>query len=212
VPITDFVLRSACQQLKAWQLKNPAFADLTMQVNISGNDIAHSGFLPRITRALVEARLQPQHLTLELTENILMERLEGALPMLGELRALGIGLSVDDFGTGYSSLSHLSSLPIDSLKIDRSFVRDLHLGSNESAVVRAIVLMGNSLGKSIIAEGIETDAQLALLREMGCGGGQGFHLARPLAPEVAEALLERIVVDAAHGRGTARLGVAALMH
>jgi predicted signal transduction protein with EAL and GGDEF domain len=212
VPITDFVLRSACQQLKAWQLKNPAFADLTMQVNISGNDIAHSGFLPRITRALVEARLQPQHLTLELTENILMERLEGALPMLGELRALGIGLSVDDFGTGYSSLSHLSSLPIDSLKIDRSFVRDLHLGSNESAVVRAIVLMGNSLGKSIIAEGIETDAQLALLREMGCGGGQGFHLARPLAPEVAEALLERIVVDAAPVRGTARLGVAALMH
>jgi diguanylate cyclase (GGDEF)-like protein/PAS domain S-box-containing protein len=212
VPITDFVLRSACQQLKAWQLKNPAFADLTMQINISGNDLAHSGFLNRITRALVEARLLPQHLTLELTENILMERLEGAMPMLTELRALGIGLSVDDFGTGYSSLSHLSSLPIDSLKIDRSFVRDLHLGSNESAVVRAIVLLGNSLGKSIIAEGIETDAQLTLLREMGCGVGQGFHLARPLAPEVAEAMLERIVVDAAHGRNTAGLGGAVLMH
>ena len=212
VPITDFVLRNACQQLKAWQLKSPAFAELTMQINISGNDIAHSGFLPRITRALVGARLQPQHLTLELTENILMERLEGALPMLAELRALGIGLSVDDFGTGYSSLSHLSSLPIDSLKIDRSFVRDLHLGSNESAVVRAIVLLGKSLGKSIIAEGIETEAQLTLLREMGCAVGQGFHLARPLAPEVADTLLERIVADAAHGRGTAGVGTVALMH
>jgi EAL domain-containing protein (putative c-di-GMP-specific phosphodiesterase class I) len=134
------------------------------------------------------------------------------MPMLTELRALGIGLSVDDFGTGYSSLSHLSSLPIDSLKIDRSFVRDLQLGSNESAVVRAIVLLGNSLGKSIIAEGIETESQLGLLREMGCGVGQGFHLARPLAPEVAEALLERIVVDTARGHSAAGLGAPALMH
>jgi diguanylate cyclase (GGDEF)-like protein/PAS domain S-box-containing protein len=213
VPITDFVLRSACQQLRAWQQKHPAaFAELTMQVNISGNDLAHSGFLGRITRALVEARLQPQHLTLELTENILMERLEGALPMLAELRALGIGLSVDDFGTGYSSLSHLASLPIDSLKIDRSFVRDLHLGSNESAVVRAIVLLGNSLGKVVIAEGIETDAQLKLLREMGCTVGQGFHLARPLGAEVADALLERIVLDNAHGRGVGLGQPVVLMH
>ena len=212
VPITDFVLRTACQQLKEWQLKDRAFADLTMQINISGNDIAHSGFVNRITRALVEARLLPQHLTLELTENILMERLEGALPMLAELRRLGIGLSVDDFGTGYSSLAHLSSLPIDSLKIDRSFVHALQQGSNESAVVRAIVLLGNSLGKSIIAEGIETEAQLKQLREMGCELGQGFHLARPLAAEVTDKLLDRIVADAAFGRGTSGLGRSVLFH
>ena len=212
VPITDFVLRSACQQLKEWQMKDRAFGELTMQINISGSDIAHSGFVNRITRALVEARLLPHHLTLELTENILMERLEGALPMLTELRALGIGLSVDDFGTGYSSLAHLSTLPIDSLKIDRSFVRDLQQGSKESAVVRAIVLLGNSLGKAIIAEGIETDAQLKQLREMGCGLGQGFHLARPLAPEVADQLLERIVADAAFGTGQNGLGRSVLFH
>jgi predicted signal transduction protein with EAL and GGDEF domain len=109
VPLSDFVLGRACGRLKEWQRLAPGFAELTMQINISGNDIAHSAFVPRITRAIVEARLQPQHLILELTENILMARLESALPALVELQRLGVGLSVDDFGTGYSSLAHLRS-------------------------------------------------------------------------------------------------------
>ncbi len=131
-----------------------------MHVNVSGNDVAHPGFVARVTAALVEARLDPQHLTLELTENILMQRLEAARPTLTELRRLGICLSVDDFGTGYSSLQHLSKLPVNSLKIDRAFVADLEHSADDAAVVQAIVLLGRSLGKSIIAEGIETEAQL----------------------------------------------------
>jgi diguanylate cyclase (GGDEF)-like protein/PAS domain S-box-containing protein len=200
MPLTDHVLRTACKQLRQWQLRDSEFADLTMHVNVSGNDIAHPGFVARVTAALVEARLQPQHLTLELTENILMERLEAALPVLRELRRLGVGLSVDDFGTGYSSLRHLSSLPVNSLKIDRAFVADLHLGSDEAAVVRAIILLGNSLGKSIIAEGIETAAQMDQLRQMGCSAGQGFHMSRPLAAEMIDTMLGGLVAQAAAPR------------
>jgi EAL domain-containing protein (putative c-di-GMP-specific phosphodiesterase class I) len=143
-----------------------------------------------VQAALVEARLEPQYLSLELTENILLERLEQALPTLVDLRRLGIGLSVDDFGTGYSSLRHLSRLPVNSLKIDRALVADLGRGAAEAAVVRAVVLLGNSLGKAIVAEGIETAAQLDELRRMGCSAGQGFHLSRPLAAEQVDRLLE----------------------
>jgi len=111
---------------------------------------------------------------------------------LTALRKLGVGLSIDDFGTGYSSLSYLSSLPIDSLKIDASFVRGMRSGSKEAEVVRAIVTLGASLGKEVIAEGIESESQLDQLRDMGCGSGQGFHLSRPLAAQSVDQLLDRI--------------------
>jgi len=191
-PLTDFVLDTACRQLKLWQARSEAFAGLTMQVNVSGNDIAHSAFAQRVTRAIVAARLQPSHLTLELTENVLMDRVDGAVVTLTRLRELGVGLSIDDFGTGYSSLSYLSSLPIDSLKIDASFVRGMRNGSKEAEVVRAIVTLGASLGKSVIAEGIETESQFDQLRGMGCESGQGYHLSRPLVAENVELLLDRI--------------------
>ena len=189
--LTDFVLHCACRQLRHWQQLDPELAQLTMNVNISGHDIAHAALVARVTRAIVEAGLQPQHLCLELTENILMTRLEGAMPMLRELRRLGVTLAIDDFGTGYSSLSHLSTLPIDILKIDRSFVAALEVGSNEAAVVRSIVLLGSALGKSVVAEGIETEAQLEQLREMGCAGGQGYLLARPMTAHDVGLMLER---------------------
>ena len=181
VKLTDFMLHCACRQLREWQLSDPAWAELTVNVNVSGHDIAHPAFVARVTRALVEAGLKPQHLCIELTENILMSRLEGALSVLGELRRLGVLLAIDDFGTGYSSLSHLSTLPIDCLKIDRSFVSRLEHGSNEAAVVKSILLLGHSLGKAVVAEGIETEEQLFLLQEMGCDLGQGYLLARPQA-------------------------------
>ena len=210
VQLTDFMLRTACRQLRQWQQRDRGFAELKMHVNVSGNDIAHGALVARVTAAIDAAGLQPSHLALELTENILMERLEAALPMLTDLRQLGVGLSVDDFGTGYSSLRHLSSLPVNSLKIDRAFIADLQRGSNEAAVVRAIVLLGNSLGKAIIAEGIETAAQLEQLLQMGCAAGQGFYLARPLPPEGIAALLDDAIdaVDAAAGQSRfARLTV-----
>ena len=194
-PLTDFVLDAACRQLKLWQARGETFADLSMQVNVSGNDLAHSGFAQRVTRALVAARLHPSQLTLELTENVLMDRVDGAVETLARLRELGVSLSIDDFGTGYSSLAYLSSLPIDSLKIDASFVRGMRTGSKEAEVVRAIVTLGASLGKSVIAEGIETESQFDQLRRMGCEAGQGYHLSRPLVAENVELLLDRIEVD-----------------
>jgi len=206
--LTDFVLHCACHQLAVWQRRHPT---LVMSVNLSGNDLAHSALVARVTRGLIEADVRPQHLTLELTENILMSRLEGALPQLAELRRMGVGLAVDDFGTGYSSLAHLSTLPIDCLKIDRSFVNVLTAGSNEAAVVRAIVLLGQSLGKSIVAEGIETEAQRLQLLEMGCDIGQGFLLGRPLAPEEAQELLNALPVHKPQHRGVARSGDAPMV-
>jgi diguanylate cyclase (GGDEF)-like protein/PAS domain S-box-containing protein len=192
VAITDFMLKRACAQLREWQMLDDAFADLRVQVNLSGKDLAQPGLVARVSQALLVAGAQASHLTLELTENILMARLETALPMLHELRELGVRLSVDDFGTGYSSLAHLSSLPIDSLKIDRSFVHNLSAGSKKSMIVRSIVQLGNSLGKDVVAEGIETASQFDQLRDMGCRLGQGFHIGRPLSAEAVTALLQRL--------------------
>ncbi len=192
--LTDFVLHCACHQLRQWQQTDPAYAGLTMNVNVSGHDIAHGAFVARVTRALVESGLQPSHLCLELTENILMSRLEGALPVLAELRRLGVALAIDDFGTGYSSLSHLSTLPIDCLKIDRSFVSRLGSSTNEAAVVRSIILLGSSLGKAVVAEGIETASQLEQLREMGCRLGQGYLLARPQPAQDVSSRLSHLLL------------------
>ena len=183
--LSDFVLHCACQQLRQWQLSEPRLAELTMSINLSAHDIAHPALVARVSRAIVEAGLRPEHLTLEITENILMSNIDGALGTLEELRRLGVHLAVDDFGTGYSSLSHLSRLPIDSLKIDRSFVRDLRRGSAESAVVSAIIQLGGTLRKQVVAEGIETEAQMSQLHDLGCGYGQGFLLASPLTEHAA---------------------------
>jgi len=182
--LTDFMLHCACHQLRACQDRAPLDAPaLTMSVNVSGPDIVQRSFVARVTRAVVEAGVRTEQLCIELTENILASHMEAALPVLLELRRLGVRLAIDDFGTGYSSLSHLAQLPIDELKIDRSFVARLGEGSNEAAVVRSVVLLGLSLGKRVVAEGIETPVQGEQLRELGCRVGQGFLLARPLAPD-----------------------------
>ncbi len=196
VTLTDFVLNAACRQLQRWQQRDGAFAELHLHVNLSGIDVAHPGLVSRVNLALADARLKPQHLTLELTENTLMQRLDGALPALTQLRQSGIGLAIDDFGAGYSSLRHLPGLPVDSLKLDCGFVADLERGIKEETVVRAIVMMGQSLGKTVMAEGIESAGQLARLKQAGCQAGQGFFLSRPLPPEAVDALLERLLVDA----------------
>lgn len=188
IALTDLVLHRACAQLRRCQQLAGPGQRLTMHVNISGNDLAHRAFVSRVTHALAQAQLAPQDLTLELTENILMARIEDALPMLSELRSLGVQLSVDDFGTGCSSLSHLSRLPFDSLKIDRSFVHGLSQGGN-APIVGAIVLLAHALGKTVIAEGIETPDQLEQLNEIGCEAGQGFHMAAAMSGERIEAML-----------------------
>jgi diguanylate cyclase (GGDEF)-like protein/PAS domain S-box-containing protein len=190
VPLTNWVIEESCRQLKTWQMRGPQFADLRMHVNISGFGLAQGAFVNGVTRTLLTAGVQPRHLTLEITESTLMAHLDNAVDTMTQLRKLGIGLSVDDFGTGYSSLNYLSSLPINSLKIDRSFVEQLQASAPNSEIVRAIVTLGGSLGKSVIAEGIETPSQLQRLREIGCEYGQGFLLACPLPAAQADVLFE----------------------
>jgi diguanylate cyclase (GGDEF)-like protein/PAS domain S-box-containing protein len=190
VPLTNWVIEESCRQLKSWQCRSARFADLRMHVNISGFGLAQAAFVNGVTRVLVSTGIQPGHLTLEITESTLMAHLENAVDTMTQLRELGIGLSVDDFGTGYSSLNYLATLPINSLKIDRSFVEQLQANAPNCEIVRAVVTLGGSLGKSVIAEGIETQAQLQHLREIGCEYGQGFLLASPLPALQADALLE----------------------
>jgi diguanylate cyclase (GGDEF)-like protein/PAS domain S-box-containing protein len=194
--LTDFVLYTACRQLGLWQRRAPGLPGLHLHINLSDIDVAHPNLVARVNAALAQAGVRPRQLTLELTENSLMQRLEGALPALATLRRAGVGLTIDDFGTGYSSLRHLSSLPVDGLKIAPGFVADIERGPKEEAIVRSIVMMGESLGKSITAEGIETAGQLARLRQAGCASGQGDFLSRPLSVAQVDALLDRLGVDA----------------
>jgi EAL domain-containing protein (putative c-di-GMP-specific phosphodiesterase class I) len=194
--LTDQLVLRACRQLRLWQTTLPGTEALAMHLNITGRDLGAGSLPERLLQALRETGLQPRHLRLELDENTLMQHIEAALPVLALLRDNGIALSLDDFGSGYSSLRHLHSLPIDSLKIDPSFVQSLMVGAagneavpGDAGVVRAVVELGRSLGKGVIAEGIESASQLALLRAMGCLQGQGYHLAPPLAPAAVPALL-----------------------
>ncbi len=188
--LTAWVLSTACAQLKAFQAMGMGDHKPRLHVNVSGTDMCRASFVQQVAAALLTNGLEPRQLTLEITESTLMHRLDSALAVMAELREIGVGLSVDDFGTGYSSLSYLSTLPITSLKIDRSFVQRLQEGQSDSKdteVVRAVITLGQALGKTVIAEGIETPSQLAQLRNLGCEFGQGYLLARPLSPEMAAA-------------------------
>jgi EAL domain-containing protein (putative c-di-GMP-specific phosphodiesterase class I) len=171
-----------------------AFSDFVVHVNISRADLADRDLVACVRDALAYSGLRPQNLALELTENILMNTVDGAVETLADLRRLGVRISIDDFGTGQSSLSHLSTLPFDNLKIDQSFVQKLRENSKETEIVRAIVSLGDALGKSVIAEGVETSAQVDQLLELGCNLGQGFLLSQPIAPEQVESLLRGLEV------------------
>jgi diguanylate cyclase (GGDEF)-like protein/PAS domain S-box-containing protein len=187
--LTRQLIECACAQLAAWRAAHPAATDIRMHVNISGADLCTSGFAERTIRTILTYGLQPRHLVLEIGESMLMERLDAALATLEELSRLGVGVSVDDFGTGYSSLAYLAALPINSLKIDRSFVGRLQAGADNAEIVRAVITLGTALGKRVIAEGIENSEQMGRLRELGCELGQGYHMSWPVAPGQADLLL-----------------------
>ena len=187
--LTYAALTQACAQLQAWRSRLPAAAELFVNVNIAGQDLCEAGFADFVRDILARHALPARCLTLEITETALMQQLELGSRTLARLRDLGVGLSVDDFGTGYSSLSHLSKLPINSLKIDRSFIDKLDGVSMESEIVRAVIQLGQALGKRVVAEGIETPGQLAQLRKLDCGYAQGFLLARPLSVAQVDAML-----------------------
>ncbi len=199
-PLTDWVLGSACSHLKSFQSQRPGQSKPRLHVNVSGTDMCRASFVAQVATALLSNGLEPSQLTLEITESTLMHRLDSALDVMGQLREIGVGLSVDDFGTGYSSLAYLSTLPITSLKIDRSFVSRLEDEAKDAEVVRAVITLGHALGKSVIAEGIETPEQLTKLRALGCSLGQGYLLARPLSADMAATTVRMARLDAAPAR------------
>jgi diguanylate cyclase (GGDEF)-like protein/PAS domain S-box-containing protein len=190
LPIGRWVLETACQQAKAWQQRHLATAPFTIAVNLSAYQLQHPAIVDEVGAALMTADLDPQSLVLEITETAVMADLDAAVTILTQLRQLGVRMALDDFGTGYSSLSYLQRLPVDILKIDRSFV-SVAGSAEESALARTIVKLGQTLGLETVAEGIETAEQLATLRELGCQLGQGYYFAKPLDPDAVDELLER---------------------
>jgi EAL domain-containing protein (putative c-di-GMP-specific phosphodiesterase class I) len=158
-------------------------------VNISAVEFRHKSFLEGVDQILQETGVDPHYLELELTESVLMQDAESSVSLLGALKDLGVQLAIDDFGTGYSSLSYLKRFPIDILKIDQSFVRDVATDSNDAAIVNAVISMGKNLKQRVIAEGVETPAQLAFLRTWQCDTGQGFLFSHPLPAADFESLL-----------------------
>ena len=187
LPVGAWVLAEACHQAKAWQAGAPAA--LRVSVNISPRQFRSEGLLKAVAGALRASGLPPQLLELELTEGLLVENVDYAMDLMHKLKALGTTLSIDDFGTGYSSLSYLKRFPIDSLKVDKSFVRDLAASPKDAAIVDAICLLARSLGIGLVAEGVEESWQAQYLSERHCTEMQGYLFSRPVAPEaLAEAL------------------------
>lgn len=189
VPLGLVVLRQACQQLILWQKRFPCDPPLTMSVNLSGRQLAQPDFLATIVKIVQEADLEPRSLHFEVTESSFLDSTSSAVQMLRDLKGIGVGLYLDDFGTGYSSLSYLHRLPVDTLKIDRSFVMHMAPQTEEMEIVRTIVLLAHNLGMKVVAEGIETGDQLKILRGLDCEYGQGYYFSGPVDPEKAEAML-----------------------
>jgi EAL domain-containing protein (putative c-di-GMP-specific phosphodiesterase class I) len=187
--LTGWVIDQASAQLAQWQGAHTAVEPLGMHINISGRDLTSSALVPLVRGVLMRHGLARQQLTLEITETTLMGKLATVLDTVHELRELGVKFSIDDFGTGYSSLAYLSTLPFDSLKIDRSFVSGMTEKPQNVEIVRAVLTLGHSLGKTIIAEGIETAEQLSMLQAIGVDMGQGYLLSRPLRADQVPALL-----------------------
>jgi diguanylate cyclase (GGDEF)-like protein len=186
VPIGEWVMRTACRELVRWL--DAGVAPLRLALNISGRQYNDPNLVPSVRRVLEETGFPPHLLELELTESVIMEDVVDAAKRLGDLHALGINLAVDDFGTGYSSLSYLKRFPIRSLKVDRSFVRDIAHNESSAAIARAIIAFGSALGLKVIAEGVESHDQYDILRGCGCDELQGYLFSRPIPAEEAKKL------------------------
>jgi diguanylate cyclase (GGDEF)-like protein/PAS domain S-box-containing protein len=187
VPLGNWVLEAACRQLRQWDLEIPEFADVAVAVNVSGRQLARPEFVAKACAVLEQAELNPQRLKIEITESAIIESGAEAMSSLTALREAGFQLHMDDFGSGYSSLSYLHRLPFEWLKIDRSFIMEMDADPAKKMIVEAIVTLGHSLGMKVTAEGVESAAQAAYLRELGCDFLQGFYFSCPLPAEEAAA-------------------------
>ncbi|MEZ5614829.1 MAG: EAL domain-containing protein [Rhodocyclaceae bacterium] len=187
VPIGEWVLRTACSQARRWQADGwPA---LTMAINISPRQFRDKDLPGLVRRVIAETGLAPRHIELEVTESAAMQDVESSIAMMRELKAIGVELSIDDFGTGYSSLAYLKRFPLDKLKVDQSFVRGMAEDGNDASIVQAVIALGHSLNLRVIAEGVETEAQFAMLKGYDCEEMQGYLFSKPLPAQEVAALL-----------------------
>jgi EAL domain-containing protein (putative c-di-GMP-specific phosphodiesterase class I) len=191
VPLGEWVVHEAARQARAWL--DAGLDPGVVSVNLSARQFRQEGLVRTVSRVLEETGLPPERLEMELTESMVMHNVETAIATLQGLKSLGLSLSVDDFGTGYSSLSYLKDLPIDTLKIDRAFVRDIGTGAEteDGILAQAIISLGHAMHLKVIAEGVETDAQVHFLKRHGCDQVQGFLYGEPVPPEEFARLLER---------------------
>ncbi|MFL6286750.1 MAG: putative bifunctional diguanylate cyclase/phosphodiesterase, partial [Pyrinomonadaceae bacterium] len=189
IPLGQWVLAEACRQMREWQKRYLIDEEVTVSVNLSSRQFSQADLIDQVSSVLRETGLSASNLKLEITESMVMENIDTAIGMLTQLRNLGVGLSIDDFGTGYSSLSYLHSFPIDTLKVDRSFVTQMTDNTENAEIVRTIVTLARSLGMNVIAEGVETVAQLTQLRDLGCDFGQGYLFSKAVGPSAALELL-----------------------
>jgi diguanylate cyclase (GGDEF)-like protein/PAS domain S-box-containing protein len=180
IPLGLWVMQTACAQLRAWS-ENPGTRHLQISINVSARQFRQENFVAQVFDALKRSGANPALLRLELTESIVLENIDDVIMRMQQIKALGVTFSLDDFGTGFSSLSYLKRLPLDEVKIDQSFVRDITSDSNDAAIVRAIIAMSHSLGIEVIAEGVETETQLHFLKENGCMNFQGYLFGKPMA-------------------------------
>ncbi|HYN84121.1 MAG TPA: EAL domain-containing protein [Pyrinomonadaceae bacterium] len=189
IALGEWVLRESCKQMQRWQTIFPCDPPLFISVNLSSKQFSQNDLINQVSSVIHDTTINPRSLKLEITESVVMENIETATEMLKDLRALGVQLSIDDFGTGYSSLSYLHRFPIDTLKIDRSFVTHMSENNENTEIVRTIIVLAQNLGMDVVAEGVETKEQLALLNELGCENGQGYYFSKPVNREGAEKII-----------------------
>jgi EAL domain-containing protein (putative c-di-GMP-specific phosphodiesterase class I) len=187
VPISEWVLRTACKQNKAWQVAG--FPPIRIAVNITSEQFKLQNLSTIVADILKESQLEAKYLELELTENVIISNV-AVMKTVGQLKELGVSITIDDFGTGYSSLSYLHKIPLDRLKIDGSFIQNIHSAHDDEAIVRAVIAMAKSLSLNVLAEGVETEDQLNFLKEHACEEVQGFYFSKPLSNKEFENLLK----------------------
>ena len=190
LPLGKWVLESACRQLAVWA-RHPRFAQLQLAVNVSPRQFQQQGFVDQVLKALAQQGGDAKKLKLELTEGMLVADVEDTIAKMARLKSYGIGFALDDFGTGYSSLAYLKRLPLDQLKIDRSFVRDVLADPNDAAIARTVVALAKSLNLQVIAEGVETLAQCRFLESVRCYAWQGYLMSPPVPLAAFEELVMR---------------------
>jgi diguanylate cyclase (GGDEF)-like protein/PAS domain S-box-containing protein len=189
VPMNRWLLREICQQGRIWQSRFPSEPPLTVTTNITSKELLQEDLVSSIRQTLQQTAMSPRNLQLEIRETVAMADAENAAHVLARLKELGVRLSIDDFGTGYSSLSRLQGLPLDTLKIDRSFISDMHDDADKREIVRVIVMLGQQLGMKVVAEGTETADQVKYLKDLGCDYAQGYFFSRPVSARAFEELL-----------------------